>query len=118
MPCSSIPRCCAQPNHDRHAEAQELLGLAREKNGQTAHAKAEYQRYLALYPDADGAARVRQRLAALLATGRQAEESGDAGRVAATVGERDVRHLTCGASILSSRSTTGAMRISSTRMSR
>ncbi|RLC57130.1 MAG: hypothetical protein DRI30_04745, partial [Chloroflexi bacterium] len=33
------------PNHDRHAEAQEYLGLAREKNGQTAHAKAEYQRY-------------------------------------------------------------------------
>lgn len=61
------------PNHDRHAEAQELLGLAREKSGQTAHAKAEYQRYLALYPDADGAARVQQRLAALLATGRQSD---------------------------------------------
>jgi hypothetical protein len=63
------------PNHDRHAEAQELLGLAREKNGQTAHAKAEYQRYLALYPNADGAARVQQRLAALLATGRQADSA-------------------------------------------
>ncbi|MDH4125003.1 MAG: SPOR domain-containing protein, partial [Gammaproteobacteria bacterium] len=63
------------PNHDRHAEAQELLGLAREKNGQTAHAKAEYQRYLALYPDADGANRVRQRLAALLATGRQSDSA-------------------------------------------
>jgi hypothetical protein len=65
------------PNHDRHAEAQELLGLAREKNGQTAHAKAEYQRYLALYPEADGAARVQQRLAALLATGRQADSAAD-----------------------------------------
>jgi hypothetical protein len=61
------------PNHDRHAEAQELLGLAREKNGQTAHAKAEYQRYLALYPNEDGATRVQQRLASLLASGRQAE---------------------------------------------
>ena len=60
------------PNHDRHAEAQEFLGLAREKNGQTAHAKAEYQRYLSLYPDGEGADRVQQRLAALLATGRQA----------------------------------------------
>lgn len=58
------------PNHDRHAEAQELLGLAREKNAQTAHAKAEYQRYLALYPDGEGANRVSQRLAALLASDR------------------------------------------------
>ena len=62
------------PNHDRHAEAQEYLGLAREKNGQTAHAKAEYQRYLSLYPDGEGAGRVQQRLAALLATGRQANQ--------------------------------------------
>jgi len=59
------------PNHDRHAEAQELLALAREKNGQTAHAKAEYQKYLSLYPDDDGAARVNQRLAVLLAVDRQ-----------------------------------------------
>jgi len=59
------------PNHDRHAEAQEFLGLAREKNGQTAHAKAEYQRYLSLYPNGEGASRVSQRLAALLATGRK-----------------------------------------------
>jgi len=58
------------PNHDRHAEAHEFLGLAREKKGQTAHAKAEYQRYLLLYPDGDGAIRVSQRLAALLASGR------------------------------------------------
>lgn len=60
------------PDHDRSAEAQELLGLAREKNGQMAHAKAEYQRYLSLYPDGDAAGRVQQRLAALLATGRRA----------------------------------------------
>lgn len=59
------------PNHDRHAEALEYLALAREKNGQTAHAKAEYERYLSLYPDGDGAARVSQRLAALLATDRR-----------------------------------------------
>ena len=59
------------PNHDRHAQAQEYLGLAREKNGQTAHAKAEYERYLSLYPADEGADRVRQRLAALLATDRQ-----------------------------------------------
>ena len=62
------------PNHDRHAQAQEYLGLAREKNGQTAHAKAEYQRYLAAYPDDEGADRVRQRLAALLASDRKTIE--------------------------------------------
>ncbi len=47
-------------------KAQELLGLARERNGQLAHAKAEYEKYLRLYPEGEGAARVRQRLAALL----------------------------------------------------
>jgi hypothetical protein len=56
------------PDSPRHPEAQEYLALAREKNGQTAHAKAEYQRYLSLYPQTEGTARVSQRLAALLAT--------------------------------------------------
>lgn len=60
------------PEHPRQSEAQEYLALAREKNGQTAHAKAEYQRYLSLYPDNEGATRVSQRLAVLLAGDRQA----------------------------------------------
>lgn len=51
--------------HAGTPEARELLGLARERNGQTAAALAEYQRYIADYPDSDGAVRVRQRLAAL-----------------------------------------------------
>ena len=52
---------------DKHKqEAQELLGLAREKKGQLAHAKAEYKKYLKLYPEGDGADRVKQRLLALL----------------------------------------------------
>ena len=59
------------PNHDRHAQAQEYLALAREKNGQLAHAKSEYQRYLSLYPQSEGAARVSQRLAVLLAGDRR-----------------------------------------------
>ncbi|MDX2411555.1 MAG: SPOR domain-containing protein [Woeseiaceae bacterium] len=63
------------PENSRQPEAQEYLALAREKNGQTAHAKAEYRRYLSMYPDNDGAARVAQRLAALLATGRQASSA-------------------------------------------
>jgi tetratricopeptide (TPR) repeat protein len=46
-------------------QAQEYLGLARERKGQTAHAVAEYRRYLMLYPEGEDAARVRQRLAGL-----------------------------------------------------
>lgn len=55
------------PEHQWTQEAQELLGVARERNGQVAHAVAEYRRYLMLYPDGDDAARVRQRLAGLTA---------------------------------------------------
>ncbi|MDH4107912.1 MAG: hypothetical protein OEW35_06330 [Gammaproteobacteria bacterium] len=53
------------PPNPHQQEAQEYLALARERNGQMAHAKAEYQRYLELYPDSEGAERVSQRLAAL-----------------------------------------------------
>ena len=62
------------PGHSRQAEAQEYLALARERKGQMAHAKAEYQRYLSLYPNSEGAARVSQRLAALLAGGQDANQ--------------------------------------------
>jgi hypothetical protein len=48
------------------AEAREYLGVAREKNGQLAHARAEYQTYLAEHPVGEGAERVRQRLNGLL----------------------------------------------------
>jgi len=47
-------------------DAQELLGLARHRNGQMAHARAEYEKYLKLYPEGPGADRVRQRLSGLL----------------------------------------------------
>jgi len=57
-----------QPANEYQREAQEYLALARERNGQVAHAKAEYERYLAVYPEGDDAERVRQRLSALLAT--------------------------------------------------
>ena len=55
-----------QPESSATPEAQELLGLARERNGQLAHAKAEYETFLSRYPDHANAPRVRQRLAALL----------------------------------------------------
>jgi tetratricopeptide (TPR) repeat protein len=54
------------PEHDRSPEARELLGLARERKGQLAHAKAEYEEYLRRYPTGEGAERVRQRLETLI----------------------------------------------------
>jgi hypothetical protein len=56
----------AHADGDAAMEAQELLGLARERKGQRAHAKAEYEAYLERYPDSEGARRVRQRLDALV----------------------------------------------------
>jgi len=56
------------PDNQHSPAAQEYLALARERNGQIAHAKAEYERYLDVYGDRDGADRVRQRLAALMAS--------------------------------------------------
>lgn len=47
-------------------EAMELLGVARERNGQKAHAKAMYREYLKKYPKSEGASRVKQRLQDLL----------------------------------------------------
>lgn len=51
---------------DAPAEAWEYLGVARERAGDEARAREAYQRYLALFPDGDGAERVKQRLTALL----------------------------------------------------
>lgn len=47
-------------------DAQEYLGVARERNGQLAHATAEYKKYLELYPAGENSDRVRQRLNGLL----------------------------------------------------
>ena len=41
-----------QPEFPQRAQMQELLGLARERSGQLAHAKAEYEEYLRRYPTA------------------------------------------------------------------
>lgn len=53
------------PPNDASQDAQELIGQVREALGSTDRARAEYQLYLKLYPDSEGAARVRERLAAL-----------------------------------------------------
>lgn len=55
------------PPNSQSQLAQELAGVARERSGETAKARAEYELYLKLYPESEGAARVRQRLAALAA---------------------------------------------------
>jgi hypothetical protein len=60
-----LTRLIEYPEHAHRAEAQELLGLARERSGQLAHAKAEFEEYLRRYPDGPAAGRVSQRLAAL-----------------------------------------------------
>ena len=73
-----------QPEFPQRADAQEMLALARERSGQVAHAKAEYEDYLQRYPTGDGSIRVRKRLQALAwatrpgrngTTGSDADES-------------------------------------------
>jgi len=48
-----------------HEPAQALLAEARERRGQLAHARAEYQEYLRLFPNGPAAGRARERLAAI-----------------------------------------------------
>lgn len=47
-------------------EAQELLGTAYQRSGDVASARAQYEDYLARYPEGEDAARVRQRLRGVL----------------------------------------------------
>lgn len=65
-----------QPEFPDRARAQELLGLARERAGQLAHAKAEYEEYLRRYPQGEAAERVAFRLKIL----RDAEAQARTGR--------------------------------------
>ena len=57
----------SMPPNQYTQEALEFLGVARERNNQAAHAKAIYQQYLKLYPEGEGAERVKQRFADLIA---------------------------------------------------
>jgi hypothetical protein len=61
-----LTRLLRKPEGEAGMEAQELLGVTRERNGQLAHAKAEYEEYLRRYPVGESADRVRQRLSGLL----------------------------------------------------
>lgn len=60
-----LTKLVEQPEFPQRAAALELLGLARERSGQLAHAKAEYEEYLRRYPDGEAAERTRKRLRAL-----------------------------------------------------
>jgi tetratricopeptide (TPR) repeat protein len=74
-----LTKLTRQPEYPGRARAQEMLGLARERAGQLAHARAEYQEYLRRYPDGEAAPRVRERLRSLAAAARQALGSTRAG---------------------------------------
>jgi len=62
---AGLEKILLSPDFVHRAEAQELLGIVRERNKQLAHAKAEYDEYLRRYPDGKAADRVRARLKAL-----------------------------------------------------
>ncbi len=72
-----LTRLLRQPEYPERAEVQELMGLVRERAGDLAHAKAEYQEYLRRYPNGPAAGRVRDRLT-LLATAAAATPSAGA----------------------------------------
>ena len=62
------------PENEYSAEAQEFLGLVRQKNGQLAEARSEYEDYLRRYPTGEGNERVRQRLAGIITASGDPDE--------------------------------------------
>ncbi|MFC3173669.1 tol-pal system YbgF family protein [Novosphingobium bradum] len=60
-----LTNAAALPETASTPRALELLGLARERKGQAAHATAIYEEYLRRFPEGEAAERVRQRLASL-----------------------------------------------------
>jgi tetratricopeptide (TPR) repeat protein len=61
----AFTRLLALPQNDFTRDAQEFLGLAYERRGDTARARLEYENYLKRYPEGEDSGRVRQRLANL-----------------------------------------------------
>jgi hypothetical protein len=74
-------RLLEEPGYAGRPEARERLGIARERKGQVAQARHEYDAYLAEFPDGADAQRVRQRLAGLVATAGPAPAPAAAERV-------------------------------------
>jgi hypothetical protein len=65
----SLNQLLTLPPNSQSQAAQEMIGVAREQNGETSKARAEYELYLKLFPAGAGTERVRQRLAQLGTTG-------------------------------------------------
>lgn len=66
------------PPNSASRQAQELVGVAWERLGNLDRARTEYALYIKLYPDGEGADRVRQRLAALSGESAAAAPAGSA----------------------------------------
>lgn len=60
-----LTSAAALPETPETPRAIELLGITRERKGQAAHARTQYEEYLRRFPSGEGADRVRQRLSAL-----------------------------------------------------
>jgi len=67
-----VGKVLSMPETPSSPEAQELLGVARQKSGMLAQARIEYEEFLKLYPTGEAADRVRQRLASLVAAEERA----------------------------------------------
>jgi hypothetical protein len=65
-----------QPEFPERAQVQEMLGLARERSGEVAQAKAEYEEYLRRYPKGAAADRIRTRLRILRSASATARAGG------------------------------------------
>jgi tetratricopeptide (TPR) repeat protein len=65
----TLNRLLLLPPNQQSQPAQELIGEAREKNGEIAKARAEYELYLELYPNAADIKQVKERLAHLPVAG-------------------------------------------------
>src|SRR6266436_5209023 len=75
------------PENQYSAEAQELLGVARQRSGQLAQARAAYEDYLRRYPGGEGSERVKQRLAGIVTA---QDDAGAPLRVPATPRSRPI----------------------------
>ncbi|HLP98476.1 MAG TPA: tetratricopeptide repeat protein [Sideroxyarcus sp.] len=95
------------PPNDFTQDAQEWVGVARERANQKERAQVEYELYLRLYPEGESAARVAQRLAGLSGSGA------DQGIVEAGEKKRQARWMSFGA--VSSRYYFGKSKIESTQ---
>ncbi len=81
---ATLTKLQRQPEFPQRAAMQELLGLARERSGQLAHAKAEYEEYLRRYPAGEAAERITRRLVTLRAASTSARTGTGGGGAAAT----------------------------------